>query len=1345
MKMNSNAKKWAAVMLASSVLLTGMSAQASNPTINDGIKVADDSTSQGYIAADTVYTAGDQVKLSVATGITIVPKDSTQTGKVAPVTGGYLLDAGSVYTAAQGTETIDLTVKKDTEKPTVNVRGFRAGETVTVEKGHEPAFPTESVARDDEGGSGIKDSATTASVQVLKDGVPVTEWSGEGVYTILVNAGVASDNVGNTNKAYTATLVVKDSASARSALTMVSGAVENNGTYYAKNGSELKVKAAAGYSVVGGTLVAGEENTYTVSAKSGALQVQKGTQTYNTNIQVALDDNEPTAGGITFSGDTVNADGQMVVDMNSSVKDTATDEGVGIDEEKSTVTIDGVAKTIKATGGVVAVGGEGTKTVTYHWVDKLGNATDKTLSFIVTDKTEASIRDGKITTSADDYLIKSGKLYVKGNGKLGISFTENLLQRSGRTTIAGERVTRDSNGEYVGSVGVGDTVELTNLFGIRKSIVVNSTNFVGANDGWDKVAQDTSEVKNLKVENGVEYAGARWFQRGDQAKISFDVETPTGFTKDGIRVNGKTASEGGYKVTVKGKHVEVTGVNGVADNQNSETFEVEATTIMGITSAKAQASIKIDNTAPQVTRIQVNGADVKGTGDKYTYFFMDGGSFDLDNDEALTKVEKYDYTLHEEGGKDITGTTKDGFLAIPAGFRGYISKLTATDLVGNTGDSVASNGVISETVELAKSNNSVRIIAPEGSGADRNGNTLYKTDPTFGVEATAGWSGIAHAEADVDGSQQVEYSGKGIWEKIPLFKNLIRKGSTSFTWSKEGNNQTVNAQLTDNAGQVSKGSLKFGIDKTAPKIAVEWNQTHANGLYNTDRVATIRITDINASPEKTKVEAAEGVFSGWKYTEFGLEGTVIFSKDTQNARLTVTSTDLAGNTGVEFKSEDFKIDKTKPVMTVEGNGTVRNGKYYNIERTFTVRVVDKNFQPNGFKITGATATGWSQNGDIWTATIHTSGEGIKHFTASVEDMAGNVGSSYDSQEYIQDVTKPQVHIAGVTNGASYGAEVKVSAEATDTYLDAEKGTAVLVNNKNKSQGLNTLLKTPTAEKFAPVTIAKARANDGYYSVSAHAEDLAGNITDTGKTVFTINRYGSKYTFNNLDYNGKYNHKVGNITFTVYSYDELDTGKAKVIVTRDGKTMALPNGAVKIMETKTDDNQYRYDYTIDGSVFKSDGKYRIVIYNVSKEGIWDSSAAIDYTFIVDNTAPTITIAGVAAGQQVDSSKEVPVTVVARDSYGLNSGSVETSQGSNVELGSSGRVVTYLTHGNAITVSAVAKDKAGNVATKEIDSVSIGNTWLSKLLVPIAVLVAVSMGAWIALRRRNSKKNRKRVLN
>ena len=127
-------------------------------------------------------------------------------------------------------------------------------------------------------------------------------------------------------------------------------------------------------------------------------------------------------------------------------------------------------------------------------------------------------------------------------------------------------------------------------------------------------------------------------------------------------------------------------------------------------------------------------------------------------------------------------------------------------------------------------------------------------------------------------------------------------------------------------------------------------------------------------------------------------------------------------------------------------------------------------------------------------------------------MAGNAANSYDSGNFIVDNTSPELGVSGVTDGASYDGDVLPVITFSDKYINTG---SVKVTLRGQRNGVIEMRGSVSDGKFYVENLPKELKYDDYYTLTAHVEDMAGNVVEKSIS-FYVNRFGAAFTFGSKD-------------------------------------------------------------------------------------------------------------------------------------------------------------------------------------------------------------------------------------
>ena len=605
---------------------------------------------------------------------------------------------------------------------------------------------------------------------------------------------------------------------------------------------------------------------------------------------------------------------------------------------------------------------------------------------------------------------------------------------------------------------------------------------------------------------------------------------------------------------------------------------------------------------------------------------------------------------------------------------------------------------------------------------------------------------------------------------------------------------SIGIDLTDNAGNESKdlkyNSAATNIDvaelmsqTTAPTISTSWDTSAASHgkYYNTNRTLTVTINapffdymqeympDL-VMTSVTKDGASWQTLKPENFTRVSDSSdvwvaTVEFTADGDYEVSNINVKDLLGR-GAKVDGESFTIDKTAPKLNVSWNTeAAQNGKYYNAARTATITVEEHNFDPNLFKIeapvsagngdeaTPAQIGGWSSNGDTHTATVTFPGQGVYTLSVSGEDLASNKSESYTSPEFVIDTIKPKIDIQNVVNRTAYAGEVAPTAAVHDTNL--ADGTSIEVSkisyplskddpNPYAGAAINT---SATDKSVSYLNPAKTKGNDGVYTLTVQAIDLAGN-TESEAVTWSVNRFGSTYVIS--DNTGKMldqylkSSKTTDVKVTEINPSGLDDNKTSVELTRDTKNTTLKSGDNYTTDANTASGWSEYNYTVSKSNYDKDGAYRVLFHSEDAAGnssentmegknAKKSGAAAEINFAVDDTAPIASFVDLASnGKYEESSHKAKVSFednlkLSKAQIKVNGKTVATFTADQLEK-SPIREFTLDGSSSKQDVTVVAWDAAGN-KSKELKATGVLVTndsfvlWMNNLPLMVGTIVAI----------------------
>lgn len=607
---------------------------------------------------------------------------------------------------------------------------------------------------------------------------------------------------------------------------------------------------------------------------------------------------------------------------------------------------------------------------------------------------------------------------------------------------------------------------------------------------------------------------------------------------------------------------------------------------------------------------------------------------------------------------------------------------------------------------------------------------------------------------DADGIVYYTQSHQGIdySSTDPVNEALVGEDTITFTFDAATfnyNDISIRVWAEDNTGHKSGEAIyRFGIDTTLPKIQVTYDNNDARNekYFKADRTATVVVTERNFDPDNTAITTEVG-HSGWSYAAGGLANgdddtwncTVPYTEDADYT-FNVTAKDLVGHDageadyGDSVAPREFTVDKTKPVIEITfDNNDVRNGRYYKENRTATIHIEEHNFAAEDAEVTttaeiaeggvAAPAAGsWGSAGDSNTAQVPFNADGDYTMQVKFQDKAGNEAEPKEVELFTVDTTAPELTFsindeafeAGSYTPRAYNGQVVPGITYHDINYDGAGTQMSIVGAKNVNSQI--LSGAPAEDAMGGVytceNIAETPENDDVYTCTGRVVDMAGNES-TVDFMFSVNRYGSNYLLtpdtqalvDNYYTNSAPNLGVSEINVNTLKFEEITYA-----LNGDIRTLQ-PGTDYQVTESGSETSWKQYDYTIFNSNFDREGVYDITIYSEDEAGNANSNHtervkeySKNISFVLDQTAPSITISGVDEGGIYDTDTR-SVTVAYGENFAMDNLIITNGEKTETytaeQLQATGGTLEFVVPASREkqSVKVTAADKAGNIATIE----------------------------------------------
>ncbi|MCQ2540994.1 MAG: Ig-like domain-containing protein [Lachnospiraceae bacterium] len=535
----------------------------------------------------------------------------------------------------------------------------------------------------------------------------------------------------------------------------------------------------------------------------------------------------------------------------------------------------------------------------------------------------------------------------------------------------------------------------------------------------------------------------------------------------------------------------------------------------------------------------------------------------------------------------------------------------------------------------------------------------------------------------------------------------------------------ISVKCFDKAGNsTSIEKNDFVIDRTAPTVEITYNDiTPQNGYYyNADRIAEITVTDKNfdTSDYTFKIDNKYGnavSLGDWTQSGDSYKCEAVFKGDDEYSG-SFSCVDKAGNKSDVVTIERFVVDKTAPKISYSyDNTSAHKSNYYNASRTAKISVDDISFTSKNVSLENnsdqsVSFSSWSGGGNNYTAVISCTADGKYQFYVTATDLAGNTSEKIDCGTFIIDTVAPSIEITGVMDKSANAGTVIPVINCNDLNLDNDDSVITLSGYKNGVVNPSAVNLTNGSKKDVTYDVFKVeKAYDDIYTVTAIAEDMAGNTTEISY-MFSVNRFGSTFgvTKPTADLIDKYyTNAEQDLVLLETNVDNVD--EQQLYITKNGKNVKLKKGVDYFIEKEGNDATWKaYTYTINKNNFQDEGTYEVSLFTTDRAGNKSDSNAKGMTikFAVDKTAPSIAVAGVEENN-VYKMEKLDLNIDVQDNMEIGYAEIEID-GTVVkkfEAEELEDVVTYSINESEkpMTVVVRAVDVVGNLTEKTYKNVTV----------------------------------------
>lgn len=463
--------------------------------------------------------------------------------------------------------------------------------------------------------------------------------------------------------------------------------------------------------------------------------------------------------------------------------------------------------------------------------------------------------------------------------------------------------------------------------------------------------------------------------------------------------------------------------------------------------------------------------------------------------------------------------------------------------------------------------------------------------------------------------------------------------------------ERVQARAVSKAGRQGEISeIRIKIWKIRPnKVKLYCKEKSTNGWFRKIPVIYWEHQLLEGGPETKLYFELICLDSGKKKVT---EGEIPEIREEGRYQLSAWAKDEAGNRSETTEPLNLWIDFGAPEISIWGADQIKNG-FCRRKQTVCIWINDKNITPSSLKIqtSGKRLLGWKPMGNGYYTAVVFQKQGKHYLKAEARDQGGN--KTEKKMTFVLDDQKPEICIRGIENHKTYRKNIKPEISIRDENLYRSRIEILCGGEKITDRILS---------------------RDGHYTITAAAEDKAGNRTEV-KKVFTINKAGILISFQSPEINGKIiNKKKFQPSFLVKSMDPVQVIGFMV------------NGRSEACESEKDIIRLK-------NPLEENGPYEIRLILSDASGNYGISKNIKFTY--DTKPPEIQILGLDPNGKISYGKEIWVSLRQKEDI-LESVCIDGKKAEIVE----GKAKAAAEDLGRHRLSILARDMAGNEIKKEI---------------------------------------------
>ena len=431
---------------------------------------------------------------------------------------------------------------------------------------------------------------------------------------------------------------------------------------------------------------------------------------------------------------------------------------------------------------------------------------------------------------------------------------------------------------------------------------------------------------------------------------------------------------------------------------------------------------------------------------------------------------------------------------------------------------------------------------------------------------------------------------------------------------------------TDLAGNSNEAATNqtFTIDNTLPTVALSYDPDRNVRDADTLTITATFSEAMNSAPTIAINTATGDDLAATAMTDSGDQITWTYSYDVPlggdgTATVTISGTDLAGNSNDAATNQTFTIDNTAPTvaLTYDPDRNVRDADTLTITATFNQAINGTPTIAINTTGTNLSATNMTDSGDqiTWTYTydVPSAGDGAATVTiAGATDDAGNANGAATNNSFTIDNTDPTVALTYNPDRDVRGADTLT---ITATFSEAINSAPTIAINTATGDDLAATAMTDSGDQITwTYSYDVPSASDGAATVAISGTDLAGNSNDAASNdSFTIDNTAPTVA---LTYNPDRNVRDDDTLTITATFNQAINGTPTIAINTTGTDLSAT-----AMTDSGDQITWTYSYDVPSA---SNGAAAVTISDATDDAGNPNDAATNAFFTIDNTAPTVAL-------------------------------------------------------------------------------------------------------------------------